>query len=369
MKVAVLSLADPWAETHGGTLRTRAFLEGFAAAGSDVVCVFPGAEPAAAPPVGRSVAAGGQPLGGRAMPAFVRAAKRAVLPMPTMLGARLKALGEILESEQPDVLQVPSVAQAAYADSVPGAALWFDMSDLLSEFAGREAAGKRLVARRLAMAQREQILRSERQYVARAAVVSAAGWTDAQVVSFRSGRPAHWLPTPVTVTVPPRPGEQTARVAGFIANFDFAPNLDAWDVLVSRWLPGLRAAGWRVVVAGLRSDTLPPHEGVERLGAVRDVAEFYRRVALTLAPIRLGGGMKVKVAESLLAGRPVVASAFAVDGFPPEIRALTHVVELEQPDFSTLDAIAAAGLGAGDLSALGVDHFRAQVGLLLHSIS
>lgn len=369
MKVAVLSLVDPWAEAHGGTLRTRAFLEGFAAAGCDVVCVFPGADPALPAPVGRSVAAGGQPLGTRRVPAFVRAAKRAVLPMPTMLGARLKALSAILEAEQPDVLQVPSVAQAAYADGVPGATLWFDMSDLLSEFAGREAASRRMLARRLAMAQRTQILRAERQYVARAAVVTAAGWTDAQMVSSRAGRPAHWLPTPVTVAAPPPPGAETARVAGFIANFDFTPNLDAWEVLVSRWLPGLRAAGWRVVVAGLRSDSLPPHEGIELLGPVRDVAEFYRRVAVTVAPIRLGGGMKVKVAESLLAGRPVVASAFAVDGFPPEIRALTHVVELQQPDFGNLDAIAAAGLGAGDLSAFGSHHFRDQVGRLLQGIS
>lgn len=364
MKVAVLSLTDPWAESHGGTLRTRAFLTGFAAAGCDVVCLFPGTDPVVAAPVGRSVAAGGQPLGSRQVPAVVRAAKRAVLPMPTMMGARLKALAQAIAAEQPDLLQVPSVAQAAYADGVPSAALWFDMSDLLSEFAGRAAAGRRLLARHLADNQRLQILRAEQLYVGRAAVISAAGWTDAQLISSRSGKDAYWLPTPVAV----RDLSQASapdRVAGFIANFDFAPNLDAWRVLTTRWLPGLRAAGWRVLVAGLRSDTLPPTPGVDLLGPVADVGDFYALVSVTLAPIRLGGGMKVKVAESLLAGRPVVASAFAVDGFPPAIRALTALVDLDDPDFSNLDQVAARGVPAGNLSDFGADHFTEMVGLLL----
>lgn len=367
MKVAVLSLMDPWAESHGGTLRTRAFLAGFQAANCDVVCLFPGRDPVAEPAWGRSVAAGGQPWGSRQMPAVLRAVKRAVLPMPTTLGARLRALAQALEAEQPDVIYVPSVAQAAYADVVPGAALWFDMSDLLSEFAGREAAGRRLLARRFADAQRRQIMRSERQYVARAAVVSAAGWTDAQVVSARSGKAAHWLPTPVDVADRSHDGSPS-RVAGFFANFDFRPNLDAFQVLISKWLPPLRAAGWRVVVAGLRSESLPEQEGVELLGPVREVGDFYDRVSVTLAPIRLGGGMKVKVAESLLAGRPVIATAFAVEGFPPAIRALTHVVDVDQPDLSAIDEVSSRGVRAGDLSAFGADHFRHEIVRLLEGI-
>ncbi len=335
MKIAVLSLMDPWAETHGGTLRTRAFLDAFSAAGCDVVCVFPGREPVAEPGIGRSVAAGGQPLGSRPMPAWIRGVKRAVLPMPTMFGARLRALAQALSDERPDVVHVPSVAQAAYADVVLEARLWFDMSDLLSEFAAREAASRRLLARRFAETQRVQIVRSEKHYVSQAAVVSAAGWTDAQLVSARSGKATEWLPTPVGVRHQSTTGS-AAGVAGFIANFDFTPNIDAYHVLVSRWLPGLRARGWQVVVAGLRSDSLPVTDGVELLGPVREVDDFYERVSLTLAPIRLGGGMKVKVAESLLAGRPVIASAFAVDGFPPEIRAATTVVDVDNPDWSVL---------------------------------
>jgi glycosyltransferase involved in cell wall biosynthesis len=370
MKIAVLSLMDPWAETHGGTLRTRAFLDAFAAVGSDVVCVFPGQYPVVEPVVGRSVAAGSQPLGSRPMPAWIRGAKRAVLPMPTMFGARLRALAQAVADERPDVLHVPSVAQAAYADVVPDARLWFDMSDLLSEFAAREAASRRLLARLLAERQRGQIVRTEALYVSRAAVVSAAGWTDAELISTRSGKPTEWLPTPVGVRQHPTT-TAAAGVAGFIANFEFTPNIDAWHVLVSRWLPGLRARGWRVVVAGLRSDSLPATEGVELLGPVRDVDDFYDRVSVTLAPIRLGGGMKVKVAESLLAGRPVIASAFAVDGFPPAIRAATTVVDVEQPDWSVISdgppAIPASALA--ELSVFRAESFRHRVEQLLSGLA
>ena len=346
----------------------------FAAAGWDVVCVFPGGDSVRQPPagevaVGRSVTAGGQPLGSRPLPGWIRRVKRAVLPMPTMLGARSRLLTDVLDSERPDLLHVSSVAQAAYADGLPHAALWFDMSDLLSEFATREAASRRWPARQVANLQRDLIARTEQAYVARATVITAAGWTDAALVTARSATPAHWLPTPVSVDDFSL-GAKPNKVAGFLANFDFAPNVDAWQLLVSRWLPGLRAAGWRVVLAGLGSGALPPTDGVELLGPVRDVGEFYQRVTVTLAPIRLGGGMKVKVAESLLAGRPVIATPFAIEGFPPEIRALTTVVDVDAPDWSMLiDGPAPLPPSARQvLSVFGAEAFRQRADELLRTL-
>jgi hypothetical protein len=156
--------------------------------------------------------------------------------------------------------------------------------------------------------------------------------------------------------------------AGFIANFAFGPNLDAWRLLTTAWLPRLRERGWEVVVAGLRSEQLPALPGVVALGPVGDVAEFYREIAVTLAPIRLGGGMKVKVAESLLAGRAVVATRFAVDGFPPEIQALARVVDVDEPDFAGIEELTAGRPGAPELAVFGAEHFRAQIGALLEQL-
>jgi hypothetical protein len=367
MKIVMLSLADPWAHAHGGTLRTRGFIRAFTELGHDVVCVFPSRTGATSPGAGRSLAAAGEPIGTHPLLESVRRVKRLVLPMPTALGARSRVLADAVTGERPDLVAVSTLAQASYADVVPRARLWLDMSDLWSEFARREAQARPLGARQLAFAQQRQIERTETARVAAAAVVTAAGYTDAAILSERAHATVTWLPTPLGVAPVPMMQPPPKR-AGFIANFAFGPNVDAWDVLATSWLPRLRTSGWEVVVAGLQSDRLPAVPGVVRLGPLDDVAEFYREISVTLAPIRLGGGMKVKVAESLLAGRAVVGSRFAIDGFPPAIRSMIHVVDLDDPDFSALEAARSAGAATGDLSAFGSDSFREQVRRLLDEI-
>jgi hypothetical protein len=51
---------------------------------------------------------------------------------------------------------------------------------------------------------------------------------------------------------------------------------------------------------------------------VGSVGEFYSQVGLALAPVRTGGGIKVKIVEALAFGRPVLATAFALEGFAEE---------------------------------------------------
>ncbi len=47
--------------------------------------------------------------------------------------------------------------------------------------------------------------------------------------------------------------------------------------------------------------------------------------------------MKVKVVEALLHGRPVVASEFAMAGFPNDLRELVTVVDVASPTFPSPD--------------------------------
>ena len=49
-------------------------------------------------------------------------------------------------------------------------------------------------------------------------------------------------------------------------------------------------------------------------GAVPDLAPYFAQAAVVVAPLRLGGGMRVKVVEALAAGKPVVASPLAASG-------------------------------------------------------
>jgi len=60
-------------------------------------------------------------------------------------------------------------------------------------------------------------------------------------------------------------------------------------------------------------------EGVLAVGAVEDVSEYLERAAVVVAPIRSGGGVRVKVLEALGAGKAVVATRLAAEGIeaPP----------------------------------------------------
>lgn len=341
MHVLVLSLSDPWAESYGGTQRTAAFLTAFADLGHHVTCVFPSRKsPARAPAGVRSFAVPAEPLGDRQWHPLLRRAKRAVLPVPTRHGRFSPEMFRALRQRgEVDLILVSSMAETTYGRALPRAQLWLDFSDLESEVARREASSRSAASRYAARCQGRYLEGVETKRAAEARFTTAAGWAEAGMLAQRTRREVSWLPTPVSASEERvrAVGEPTdGMVAGFLANFAFRPNRDAFDVLAGCWAPRLHSLRWRVLVAGLHADQLPSVPGVENLGRVSSVDEFYSRVGATVAPIRLGGGMKVKVIESLLFGRPVVASPFAVEGFPPETRQLAKVVDLLSPDLSFL---------------------------------
>ena len=335
MRVAVLSIANPFGRSHGGTLRTRALIDGLVEAGHDVACLHPG-EPVGGPPSVRQIEVPAS-LGARRWPDWVGRLKRRALPMPTQVGGRNPGISDALRRLAPvDLLVVSQLAQSSYVGELDGAALWLDHSDLDSEFLLTEIGTRRGPTRLTAALQRRQLAALERERSERAAIVTTAGWRDQQVLEGRIDSPVDWLPTPVTEHGAPRRAAADGPVAGFLAHFAFWPNRDGYEVLVRHWAPALRGLGWRVLVAGLDSEELPRSEHVEVVGPVDDVSEFYDRVDVTLAPLRLGGGMKVKVIESLLHGRPVVSTAFGIEGFPPAVRPLVDVVDVRRPDFGML---------------------------------
>lgn len=65
-------------------------------------------------------------------------------------------------------------------------------------------------------------------------------------------------------------------------------------------------------------------------GVLKDVKTHYSNCAISLAPLRFGGGLKIKVLESLSFSRPCIATQHALDGFPEGIDQI-NVIE---DDFS-----------------------------------
>lgn len=331
MRVTVLTLSDPLAGRHGGTLRIRGLAEAIASLGHETLCLFPSLEDSHNWENGaqfRGVKS--RPAGSRRWPAWAINTKRAFLPMPTSAGARSLALQASLADSSCDLLVITSQSQLGYQGVQKDAKMWVDFSDLWSDFARRQMMASGRIAALVANAQRSR-LEVEEMAVARSATIcTAAGWADGLTLQTRTGVSVQWLPTPIPELGESRDKGLTERtgekpVAGFLANFGYEPNRDAFRLLCEQWVPTFRRAGWTVLVAGHDSQELGCAD-VEVLGAVPGVADFYERVDVALAPIRLGGGMKVKVVEAIAFGKPVIGTEFAGEGFPESIRSQMTIV-------------------------------------------
>jgi glycosyltransferase involved in cell wall biosynthesis len=114
------------------------------------------------------------------------------------------------------------------------------------------------------------------------------------------------------------PAGAAENVVLFVGSFVHPPNVDAAMRLLTGVQPLLaaRRPDARLVIVGEAPtpDILAVADGAEVTGRVPDVAPYYAAAAVVVAPIRLGGGIRVKVLEALAAGRAVVSSRRAVAG-------------------------------------------------------
>lgn len=105
----------------------------------------------------------------------------------------------------------------------------------------------------------------------------------------------------------------------FIGGFQHPPNTDAVLYLVQEILPLINEPLGEVKAYIIGSN--PPQslyklssEKIIVTGYVQDIAEYFNKVRLSVAPLRYGAGVKGKINLSMAYGVPVVASSVAVEG-------------------------------------------------------
>ena len=111
--------------------------------------------------------------------------------------------------------------------------------------------------------------------------------------------------------------------AVFVGNYDHRPNADAALRLLNGIWPSVSDSHPEAVLTLVGVN--PPTEllaaatvGVQVTGFVSDVEPFLESAAVFVAPLREGGGMRVKVLEALAAGKAIVASPLALAGLDVE---------------------------------------------------
>jgi len=155
---------------------------------------------------------------------------------------------------------------------------------------------------------------------------TAVSEPDAELIRRMGCRQVVVVPNGVDVDAyDPRP-EQTPepRTLVFAGSLDWRPNQDAirWfidavhPVLSARtayrfWIVGRTPPDWLT-----RDGAVPPEITV--VGEVDDVRPWIARAAVSVVPLRVGGGSRLKILEALAMGRAVVSTTVGAEGLDLE---------------------------------------------------
>jgi glycosyltransferase involved in cell wall biosynthesis len=162
---------------------------------------------------------------------------------------------------------------------------------------------------------------------------------------------------PFAVNLPAEadPAREERNSILFVGNFTHPPNVDAALYLGLEVMPFLRelAPGVRLTLVGgyaPRSVQALQCDDITVTGYVPSVEPYFARAAVVVAPVRTGGGMRMKVLQSMASGKAVVttprgAEGLVIDGQP------TPLVFADEP----------AGIARATASLLQADGVRREL--------
>jgi glycosyltransferase involved in cell wall biosynthesis len=226
-----------------------------------------------------------------------------------------------------DVVHVLDNAMACY--DLPGA-----RATVLTEYEVRTDADDGLVNGEDASSPRAREAERRRWWHYQSAVWSRFDrvqvFTDADAASIHRIAPHvadRVRVNPFGAAVPDLPGDVNEREDSivFVGGFRHPPNVEAARWLIDDILPRIRShrPGVRVTVVGADPPPLLRARATESItitGRVERVEPFVAAAAVVVAPVRSGGGMRLKVLQAMALGRPVVTTSRGAAGVwnPPD---------------------------------------------------
>lgn len=142
---------------------------------------------------------------------------------------------------------------------------------------------------------------------------SVATYDADEAAEYRArGVVARWLD--VSLEPAPRRGHTADRPRlAFVGDRTWNPNQEGYEQLLA-WWPRIAAGipDAELVIIGKPAKLLPLPDGVRDLGFVDDLDTALNESRGILAPLRTGGGVRVKILDAARRGIPLVATATAI---------------------------------------------------------
>jgi glycosyltransferase involved in cell wall biosynthesis len=127
-------------------------------------------------------------------------------------------------------------------------------------------------------------------------------------------------PYGIELPAPSQPGPEAAETILFTGTFTHPPNRDAARLLAREIMPALRPlrprARLRIVGSAPPADLLDlAAPDIEIVADAPAIAPHLAAAAVVVAPVRSGGGMRLKVLEAMAAGKVVVTTGLGAEGY------------------------------------------------------
>jgi glycosyltransferase involved in cell wall biosynthesis len=256
-------------------------------------------------------------------------------------------LRQVVERSSPNVVQFESHIMAQYASVISGGE---ESAKILVEHeAGAAAARDRWQLsrgwRRLVLG-RDKLAweKYEREILARFdRIVCFTQLDRRELLKLQPGARIEVIPpSSPSVPAPGANGAASGKTVLFLGNFVHPPNVDAAMRLAGSIFPRVRA---RHPDAVLQLVGDGPLESVRRFadqpgivipGRVPEVKPWLEAAAVVVAPLRMGGGIRIKVMDALAFGKAMVASPLAAEGL--DIRDGREIL-LAEEDEAFADAV------------------------------
>ncbi|GAB4188527.1 MAG: glycosyltransferase [Roseiflexaceae bacterium] len=383
MDILILSPYPPYPPHGGGTMRIYQIIRGLAARHRVTCLTFaPDAAAERALEPLRAICRVLTVRGPEPRSPLRRAWTTLASPLPDMAlrnasAAYRAALAELLAREHFDVVQAESIEMAGYLHASPTRPALLILDQFNAEFVLQRRAfladaqrPARWHAAAYSLAQWRKLAGYERRVMRGCNAVLAVSDDDRATLGRLAPRtPIAVVPNGVDAAHFSRAALRGGLSFGgpavvFSGTLDFRPNVDAAVWFAGTVWPQIRAAcpDARLVLVGKRPAPalrrLSHDPSVVVVGEVPDARPYLAGASVYVVPMRIGGGVRLKLLEALALEAPVVSTRMGAEGISG-LRDSEHCLLADQPD-----AFAQAVLRLIDNPALGAQLGAAGRGLV-----